>query len=149
MRTLAPPVIAVPLPRPPLRRRLYGLGSVYGKTVRDARLGTLIVAALLGLIVVVGGLAMSTEYGTPEARRELAALSTSLPPVMRGIYGNPVNVDTLGGFVTWHYAGYFSLIAGLWAILEIWSDFREAFNPQDVKLIEKVSSALAKKTPAT
>jgi putative methionine-R-sulfoxide reductase with GAF domain len=39
--------------------------------------------------------------------------------------------------------------AGLWATLEIWSDFREAFNPQDVKLIEKVSSALAKKTPAT
>jgi len=39
--------------------------------------------------------------------------------------------------------------AGLWATLEIWSDFREAFNPHDVKLIEKISGALAKKTPAT
>jgi putative methionine-R-sulfoxide reductase with GAF domain len=39
--------------------------------------------------------------------------------------------------------------AGLWATLEIWSDFREAFNPQDVRLIEKVSAALGKKTPAT
>jgi putative methionine-R-sulfoxide reductase with GAF domain len=39
--------------------------------------------------------------------------------------------------------------AGLWATLEVWSDFREAFNPQDVKLIEKISSALGKKTPAT
>ena len=39
--------------------------------------------------------------------------------------------------------------AGLWATLEVWSDFREAFNPQDVRLIEKVSAALAKKTPAT
>jgi len=39
--------------------------------------------------------------------------------------------------------------AGLWATLEVWSDFREAFNPQDVRLIEKISSALAKKTPAT
>jgi putative methionine-R-sulfoxide reductase with GAF domain len=39
--------------------------------------------------------------------------------------------------------------AGLWATLEVWSDFREAFNPQDVKLIEKICSALAKKTPAT
>lgn len=39
--------------------------------------------------------------------------------------------------------------AGLWATLEVWSDFREAFNPQDVKLIEKVSAALARKTPAT
>jgi ABC-2 type transport system permease protein len=116
---VATPPLAVPLQRPPLQRRLYGLGSVYGKTVRDARLATIMVAGLLGLIIVFGAMAMSTEYGTAEARRELAALSTSLPPVMRGIYGNPVNVDTLGGFVTWHYAGYFSLIAGLWAILAL------------------------------
>ncbi len=38
--------------------------------------------------------------------------------------------------------------AGLWAILEVWSDFRDAFTSQDVKLLEKVSGALAKKTPA-
>ena len=38
--------------------------------------------------------------------------------------------------------------AGLWAILEVWSDFRDAFTAQDVKLLEKVVSALAKKTPA-
>jgi putative methionine-R-sulfoxide reductase with GAF domain len=38
--------------------------------------------------------------------------------------------------------------AGLWAILEIWSDFRDAFTPQDVKLLDKVAAALGKKTPA-
>ena len=38
--------------------------------------------------------------------------------------------------------------AGLWAILEVWSDFRDAFTPQDVKLIGRVAQALAKKTPA-
>lgn len=38
--------------------------------------------------------------------------------------------------------------AGLWAILEIWSDFREAFTPHDVKLLERVGTALARKTPA-
>ena len=38
--------------------------------------------------------------------------------------------------------------AGLWAILEVWSDFRAAFTPQDVKLLGKVAAALAKKTPA-
>jgi putative methionine-R-sulfoxide reductase with GAF domain len=37
--------------------------------------------------------------------------------------------------------------AGLWAILEIWSDFRDAFTPQDAKLVERLTSALAKKTP--
>lgn len=38
--------------------------------------------------------------------------------------------------------------AGLWATLEIWSDFRDAFTAQDVKLLEKVTGALGKKTPA-
>jgi putative methionine-R-sulfoxide reductase with GAF domain len=38
--------------------------------------------------------------------------------------------------------------AGLWAILEVWSDFRDAFTPQDVRLIAKVAQALGKKTPS-
>jgi putative methionine-R-sulfoxide reductase with GAF domain len=38
--------------------------------------------------------------------------------------------------------------AGLWAILEIWSDLRDAFIPQDVRFLERVSQALARKTPA-
>jgi putative methionine-R-sulfoxide reductase with GAF domain len=38
--------------------------------------------------------------------------------------------------------------AGLWAVLEIWSDFRDAFLPSDADLIEKVTKALARKTPA-
>jgi putative methionine-R-sulfoxide reductase with GAF domain len=38
--------------------------------------------------------------------------------------------------------------AGLWAILEIWSDLRDAFTVQDVRFVEKVATALARKTPA-
>lgn len=38
--------------------------------------------------------------------------------------------------------------AGLWAILEVWSDFRDAFTPHDVKLLGRVTQALGKKTPA-
>jgi len=38
--------------------------------------------------------------------------------------------------------------AGLWAAVEVWSDFRDAFTSQDVKLLAKVATALAKKTPA-
>ena len=37
--------------------------------------------------------------------------------------------------------------AGLWAILEVWSDFRDAFTQQDVRLIGRVAQALGKKTP--
>jgi len=38
--------------------------------------------------------------------------------------------------------------AGLWALLEVWSDFRDAFTPQDVRMIGAVTGALARKTPA-
>jgi len=38
--------------------------------------------------------------------------------------------------------------AGLWAILEVWSDYRDAFTPQDAKVLGRVAQALAKKTPA-
>ena len=38
--------------------------------------------------------------------------------------------------------------AGLWAILEVWSDFCDAFTTQDVRLLERVAAALARKTPA-
>lgn len=37
--------------------------------------------------------------------------------------------------------------AGLWAILEVWSDFRDAFTPQDIKLLDRLAGALARKTP--
>jgi putative methionine-R-sulfoxide reductase with GAF domain len=38
--------------------------------------------------------------------------------------------------------------AGLWAIVEVWSDFRDAFSAPDAKLLGRVAQALAKKTPA-
>ena len=111
--------LAASAPHLPLRSRLYGLGSVFGKSLRDARLGVLVVAALLGVMTLAGGVTMSSTYGTAEARLELAVMSGSMPPMMRGMYGNPVNVDTLGGFISWHYGPYFALFAGLWSILAL------------------------------
>jgi ABC-2 type transport system permease protein len=93
--------------------------SVFAKTVRDAQLGTVGTAILLGGIILAGGATMASTYGTLETRRELAMLSASLPPMLRGMYGDPVNVDTLGGFISWHYGAYFALLAGLWSILAL------------------------------
>jgi ABC-2 type transport system permease protein len=107
------------LPRLPLRQRLFGLGSVFGKTLRDGRAGVIVVAGLLGVMTLAGGMTMASTYGTAAARMELAAMSASLPPMMRGLYGNPANVDTLGGFISWHYGPYLALIAGLWSILAL------------------------------
>lgn len=107
------------LPSIPWHRRLYGLGSIYGKTLRDSRLGVLVVGGVLGFMVLAGGAEMTSAYGTLAARRELDALATTLPPVMRGLYGNPVSVGTIGGFVSWHYGAYLTLLAGLWSILAL------------------------------
>ena len=117
-RVPAPPA-AYPTPHVPLVRRLYGLGSVFGKTVRDSRFAALATGGLLVVLVFAGGMAMSTTYGTLETRRELAALTSTLPPVLRGFYGNPVAVDTLGGFISWHYGAYLALLGGLWSILAL------------------------------
>jgi putative methionine-R-sulfoxide reductase with GAF domain len=38
--------------------------------------------------------------------------------------------------------------AGLWAIVEIWSDFRDAFSPADARVLARISAGLAEKTPA-
>ncbi len=99
--------------------RRWSLGSIAGKTMRDSRPGMLGIGGLLAAMVLVGGWTMLNTYGTPEARAELAAMSTDLPPVMRGLYGNPVRVDTLGGFLSWHYGAYFALLGGLWSILSL------------------------------
>ena len=103
----------------PLGRVALGLGSVFGKTLRDSRTAVVVVTALLGVLILAGGGVMANTYGTVAARTELATMSRDMPELLRGFYGNPVNVDRLGGFVSWHYAAYFAMIAGLWSILAL------------------------------
>ena len=93
--------------------RLYGLGSVFGKTLRDSRISALAVAAVVGLTVFAGGEAMASTYGTATSRLELARYAADLPPAMRGLYGDPVAVDTVDGFVSWHYGRLIVLMVGL------------------------------------
>ena len=106
-------------PGVPFGTAILGLGSVFGKTLRDSRAAILIVTALLGLMILAGGGVMANTYGTSGARAELGAMSREMPDLLRGFYGNPVNVDRLGGFISGHYAAYFALIAGLWSILAL------------------------------
>lgn len=114
---LAPPARASR--RVPLRAMVFGLGSVSGKTLRDSRGAMLAVLALVGVMIVAGGEVMSTTYGSLATRAELGAMARDIPAMMRGFYGDPVNTDTLGGFISWHYGAYFGLIGGLWSILAL------------------------------
>jgi putative methionine-R-sulfoxide reductase with GAF domain len=85
-------------------------------------------------------------------------VASSGGPVADAAQGqNPTVFSDLSASPTWAVVGLTSgsamvapvrTEAGLWAILEVWSDFRDAFAPPDVKLLGKVAQALAKKTPA-
>ncbi|MEW6226215.1 MAG: hypothetical protein AB1627_16465 [Chloroflexota bacterium] len=101
--------------------RVYGLGTVYAKTLRDSRLAVIIVAGLAAAFLLSGGAAFGEAYSTPESREELANLVRSLPPVMIGVYGNPfpANMETLGGSIGWKTAASIGLTAAIWSLLAL------------------------------
>ncbi|OGO57191.1 MAG: hypothetical protein A2Z32_05525 [Chloroflexi bacterium RBG_16_69_14] len=110
---------AATFPSIPLHRRLYGFGSIYGKTIRDSRLAFIIAAGLLGGMALVMGLAVSTVFPTPAARLEVDKLVGSMPASMVNLFGKPVELGTLGGYMTFKYGAIFALGTALWSILAL------------------------------
>jgi ABC-2 type transport system permease protein len=111
----------------PLRRtthisawsRVAGLGSIYGKTIRDSRLAFIIAAGVLGGMMLVAGAAVGSVFPTPASRLEVDKLIATIPSSMSGLFGNPVKVGTLGGVMSWKYGLFFALGTGLWSILAL------------------------------
>ena len=115
------PLRSAPLPAIPLRRRIYGFGSIYGKTVRDSRLAFIIAAGLLGGMALVMGVAVSSVFPTPEARQAVDDLVGSIPASMVDLFGKvpPEKLGTLGGYMTFKYGAIFALGTALWSILAL------------------------------
>jgi ABC-2 type transport system permease protein len=117
------PTVAPSFPPIPLHRRLYGFGSVYGKTIRDSRLAVIIAAGLFGGLSLVLGAAIGTVFPTPAARLEVDKLVGSMPASMVNLFGNATlmgpKLGTLGGYMSWKYGALFGLGAGLWSILAL------------------------------
>jgi ABC-2 type transport system permease protein len=99
--------------------RVYGFGSIFAKTVRDSRRATLIAAALLALAFLGLGKAIVTEFDTPESRAEIRALVEAVPPILQGLAGKVVNVDTLGGYFQYKYGTFFPLVLSMWSIFAL------------------------------
>jgi ABC-2 type transport system permease protein len=117
------PSRAEPLPSIPFTSRIYGFGSIYGKTIRDSRLAFIIAAGLLGGITLVLGAAIGTVFPTPAARLEVNTLIGSMPASMVNLFGNATlmgpKLGTLGGYMTWKYGSLFALSTALWSILAL------------------------------
>ncbi len=113
------PPRATLLPRIPLLSRIYGFGSIYGKTIRDSRLAFLVITGVLAGMMLAAGAAMKDVFPTPESRAAVDKLIASIPASMAGLFGNPVEVGTLPGVINWKYGPFFVLGAGLWSILAL------------------------------
>ncbi len=99
--------------------RVAGLGSVFGKGIRDGRRAALIIAGLLGLLVVVTASQVAIEYATAIERQALAAQMAALPPVFQGMLGEPTAIETLGGFVSWRLFGFVPVMVAIWSIVAL------------------------------
>jgi len=112
---------AAPLQPIPLLSRFYGLGSIYGKTIRDSRLAFIIAAGLLGGMALVMGLGVSSIFPTAASRLEVDKLVGSIPASMVDLFGKvpPGKLGTLGGYLTFKYGAIFALGTALWSILAL------------------------------
>ena len=99
--------------------RFYGFGSIFAKSIRDSRRATIAVAATLGFLLILVSAAIASAFSTPESRVEVATVIAAVPPILQGLAGKPVNVDSLGGYVNYKYGTFFPLIVSLWSILAL------------------------------
>ena len=113
------PARSTTFPPIPLRRRLFGFGSIYGKTMRDSRLAFIIAAGMLGGLAFFLGAAISSVFPTPASRLEIDKLIGSIPAGMVNLFGKPEKLGTLGGYMSWKYGAIFALGTALWSILAL------------------------------
>ena len=104
---------------PNVRGVVHYARSVIGKTLRDSRRTTIIVSALLFLLLISVTAAVANEFDTPAKRKSLADLVAGLPPILQGLAGKPINVETMGGYVQYKYGTFFPIVLSLWSILAL------------------------------
>jgi ABC-2 type transport system permease protein len=99
--------------------RVMGLRSIYAKTVRDSRRAALLVGGLGGLFMLATGAPYGVEFGTMALRQTFIAGMTALPAALRGLLGEPIHIETLGGFISWRVGNSLPVILGLWSVLAL------------------------------
>ena len=99
--------------------RVAGLGSIFGKGLRDSRRATLIIGLLLGGLVLITASQIAIEYDTALERAALAGQMAALPAVFQGMLGEPIRIDTLGGFLSWRTFPFITVMVGIWSIVAL------------------------------
>ena len=99
--------------------RVMGLRSVYAKTVRDSRRAALVVGGIGGLFMLATAAPYGLEFETMALRQQLIASMTALPLALRGLLGEPINIESLGGFLSWRVGNTLPVVLGLWSVLAL------------------------------
>jgi ABC-2 type transport system permease protein len=101
--------------------RVVGLGTIYGKTLRNGLLAAVVVGGVAGLFMFGTGAPYggTPEFGTIELRRQFIAGLTALPLALRGLLGEPINLDTMGGFLSWRVGNFLPVLLGLWPVIAL------------------------------
>lgn len=104
----------------PMTRRIYGFGSLFGKSLRDSRRAILMVGGFCALMALISAAFIGSQWPTAELRAEGVALTTTLPAIFTGLYGgSAINADTIGGFTNWRYGLMFFLLPGVWSLIAL------------------------------
>jgi ABC-2 type transport system permease protein len=113
------PAAARPISRPSLASRLVGLGTVFGKTFRDSRRTALVLGVVVAVIVIVTAISLAGEFDTAEKRRAFAGQLGGLPPAFQGMLGEMINIERLGGFLSWRTINFMPAILGIWSVVAL------------------------------
>ena len=62
---------------------------------------------------------VAPEFSTIELRRQFIAGLTSLPLALRGLLGEPINLETMGGFLSWRVGNFLPVLLGLWPVIAL------------------------------
>jgi ABC-2 type transport system permease protein len=100
---------------------VIGLGSIFGKTLRDSRRAALVVGGIAGLFMLGTGapFGRAPEFSTIELRHQFTQGILSLPIALRGLLGDPIDIEHLGGFLSWRVANSLPAIFGLWSVIAL------------------------------
>ena len=109
---------AIPVRQRPWSR-VMGLSSVFAKSLRDSRRAALVVGFMAGLFMLATAAPVAAEFETVQKRQLLVTSMTALPAVFRGLLGEPINIQTLGGFISWRVGNVLPVLLGLWSVLAL------------------------------
>src|SRR5260221_8276564 len=116
MSTAASKALSTGVIRPSLRAQLMGIGSIFGKSLRDSRRTALVLLIVTVLLIVATTSQIVLQFDTATKRAAFALEMSRLPAIFEGMLGTPIGIDKLAGFLSWRVINFSPVILGIWSL---------------------------------